>query len=172
MHCVSLTTTKCLLKSTLYNPCSKFLVLDIKHFYYNTSVDRYKYMCLSLHSILDNIIAQYNLLAHPLDGWVYLNIRKVMSSLKQADIVTNNRLTLHLTKHVYAPVPRTSSLLAHAHLPMMFSLVVNDFGIKYTRHTPQPVHHLRRLVWIDFLWHHPCMGLRQPYFRRLHSRLH
>ena len=56
-HCTSLTTTKCLLNSTISTPRSKFLVLDIKNFYYNTPVNRYEYMRLPLHSTPDKIIA-------------------------------------------------------------------------------------------------------------------
>ena len=43
-------------------------------FYYNTPMDRYEYMRLPLHSIPDDIIAQYNLRALASDGWVYLEI--------------------------------------------------------------------------------------------------
>ena len=53
----------CLLNITFSTPCSKFLILDIKIFYYNTPMGRYKYMRLPLHSIPDEIISQYNLLA-------------------------------------------------------------------------------------------------------------
>ena len=69
-YCASLTTTKCLLNSTLSTPCSKFLVLDILKIYYNTPMNHYEYICLPLHSIPDKIIAQYNLRALASDGWV------------------------------------------------------------------------------------------------------
>ena len=63
-----------------------------------------------------------------------------MPGLKQAGIVTNDRLTLHLTKHSYSPIPHTPSLWAHAHLPIMFSLVIDSFGVKYTGNAA--AHHL------------------------------
>ena len=59
-------------------------------------MNHYKYMRLPLHSIPDEIIAQYNLIALASDGWVYLEIRKGMPGLKQARIIANNRLPLHL----------------------------------------------------------------------------
>ena len=59
-------------------------------------MDNYEYMRLPLHSIPDDIIAQYNLLALALDGWVYLEIRKGMPSLNQAVIIANDHITLHL----------------------------------------------------------------------------
>ena len=81
-HCASLITNKCLLNSTLSTPCFKFLVRDIKTFYYNMPMERYEYMRLTLHSIPDNIISQYNLLALASDVWVYLKIRKGMPKIK------------------------------------------------------------------------------------------
>ena len=95
-------------------------------------MNRYKYMRLPLHYIPEDIIAQYNLLVLDLDGWVYLDIRKGMPGLKQAGTIPNNRLTLHLAKNSYAPAPHTPLLWAHAHLPIMLSLVVDNFGVKYT----------------------------------------
>ena len=131
-HYTILTMTKCLLNSTLSTTCSKFIVLEIKNFYYNTAMYCYEYMHIPLHSIPDEIIAQYNLHALASDGWFYLEIRKGMPGLKQNGIIVNNRLNFNLVKHGYAPVPRTPSLWSHAHLPLMFSLVIDDFGIKYT----------------------------------------
>ena len=46
--CASLTTTKCLLNSTLSTPDAKFMVLDIKSFYYGMPMECYKYMKLPL----------------------------------------------------------------------------------------------------------------------------
>ena len=94
-------------------------------------MNRYDYMCLPLYSIPDKIIVHFKLLAPASDIWVYLKIRKGMPGLKQAGIISNDRLTLHFAKHRYAPVPCTPLLWAQAHLPVMFSLVVNNFDVKY-----------------------------------------
>ena len=37
-HCASLTTTKCLLNSTISIPGAQFMTLDIKDFYYGTAM--------------------------------------------------------------------------------------------------------------------------------------
>ena len=39
-HCASLTTTKCLLNSTISTPGARFITLDIKGFYYGTAMAR------------------------------------------------------------------------------------------------------------------------------------
>ena len=38
IHCISLTTTKCLLNSTISTPGAQFMTLDIKDFYYGTAM--------------------------------------------------------------------------------------------------------------------------------------
>ena len=57
-HCASLTTTKCLLNSTISTTGARFMTLDIKYFYYGTSMALYEYMKLALACIPDKIINQ------------------------------------------------------------------------------------------------------------------
>ena len=67
-HCAGLTTTKCLLNSTISTPGVRFMTLDIKYFYYGTTMARYEYMKLALACIPDKIIEQYNLKTLSSDG--------------------------------------------------------------------------------------------------------
>ena len=73
-HCASLTTTKCLLDSTMSTPGARFMTLDIKYFYYGTAMAWYEYMKLALACIPDEIIEQYSLGTLSSKGWVYLEI--------------------------------------------------------------------------------------------------
>ena len=94
---------------------------------------RYEYMKLALACIPDEIIEQYNFNTLSSDGWVYLEIRKGMPGLKQAGRIANDRLRAHLAKVGFAPVPITPALWKHNKKPIWFSLVVDDFGVKYIR---------------------------------------
>ena len=67
-NCASLTTTKCPLNSVVSTPNSRFLTLDIKNFYYNTPMSRYKYMQIALDIVPNEIIRQYNLRALASNG--------------------------------------------------------------------------------------------------------
>ena len=58
----SLTTTKCLLNSTLSTDGAKFMTADIKDYYYGTKMPIFEYMHMSLKDKPDEIIAQYKLL--------------------------------------------------------------------------------------------------------------
>ena len=67
-HCTSLTTTKCLINSTISTPRACFMNLDTKDFYYGTAMAGYEYMKLALACIPDEIIEQYSLRTLSSDG--------------------------------------------------------------------------------------------------------
>ena len=54
-----------------------------------------------------------------------------MIGLKQAGHIANDQLKTHLAQFGFAPVPRTPALWKHDTKPILFSLVVDDFGVKY-----------------------------------------
>ena len=104
---------------------------DIDNFYLNNPMDIYEYMKVKLDIIPEKIIQQYNLrnLAHK--GFVYMEIQKVMYGLPQAGKIENDKLKIHLAKFGYEPAPITPGLWRHQTRSLKFSLVVDDFGIKY-----------------------------------------
>ena len=96
-------------------------------------MNRYEYMKLPLGIIPEEIIQQYNLrkLAHKV--FVYMEIQKGVYGLPQSGNIANDILKLHLDKFGYNPAPIPPDLLRHQTRPFQFSLVVDDFGIKYER---------------------------------------
>ena len=60
-----------------------------------------------------------------------MEIQKGMYGITQAGEIANDKIKLHLSKFGYEPVPITSYLWRHQTCPLQFSLVVDDFGIKY-----------------------------------------
>jgi hypothetical protein len=62
---------------------------------------------------------------------VYLEIRKGMYGLPQAGILANQLIVKPLALFGYYPVTYTPGLWGHKHWPVLFSLVVDDFGIKF-----------------------------------------
>ena len=126
-----LTTIKLLINSTLSTPNAEFMTMDIKDFYLNTPMERYEYMRIPLKTIPDEIVRQYNLLPLVHNGSVLVEIRKGMYGLPQAGYLANVRLRKHLAKHGYHPTCHTPGLFTHATRPITFTLVVDDFGVKY-----------------------------------------
>ena len=128
----SINTLKILLKSFISTPLSCFITLDINKYYYNTPMSRYKYMHIPLSLIPDENMDQYDLRQLSKDGWVYMEIWKGMPGLKQAGRIANEDLTKQFQKHGYAPCSCNPALWRHNTLPIVFTLVVDDFGVKYT----------------------------------------
>ena len=76
---------------------------------------------------------QYNLCNLAQDGYVYLEICKGMHSLPQVGILANKCLTKHLATYGYSPTAQTPGLWRHCTHLIAFSLVMDDFGVKYVR---------------------------------------
>ena len=104
-------------------------------------MDRYEYMKMPLALFPDHIVKQYNLGEKAKNGFVYLEMRKTIYGLPQAGSLANKLLKERLephgyirvphTPHGYIRVPHTPGLWKHKTRPVQFSLVVDDFGVKY-----------------------------------------
>jgi hypothetical protein len=80
----------------------------------------------------EDVIEHYNLkeIATP-DGAMYCKVCQGMYGLPQAGIIAQLLLKEHLNKHGYHQSQTTPGLWTHVSCPISFSLVVNDFGVKY-----------------------------------------
>jgi hypothetical protein len=108
------------------------MCIDVKNFYLGTPLDRPEYLRFHLDLIPEEIKIAYNLyeLADE-NGYVYAEINKGMYGLPQAGLLANKLLENHLNKHGYYQHRHTPGLWAHTTRPIQFTLVVDDFGVKY-----------------------------------------
>jgi hypothetical protein len=130
-HNVGLTTAKILINKIISTLSAKFLVIDIKKIYLNTPLGRFEYMVINLASLPQETIDKYDSLNLAQDGKVYIEIQKGMYGLPQAGILANELLQRNLAKDGYRPTQHTHGLWTHDTRPISFSLVVDDFGVKY-----------------------------------------
>jgi hypothetical protein len=89
-------------------------------------------MRIPLASIPQKIIEQYALHDKAHKGLVLVEICKGMYILPHAGILAFNQLKTHLATHNYTPCPHTPGMWTHSTRNITFTLVVDDFGIKYT----------------------------------------
>jgi hypothetical protein len=101
-------------------------------------------MKMLLSRFPEEIIQKYNLNALAVDGWVYIEIRKGMYDLKQAGLLSNQLLQTRLAPFSYYPARHTTGLWLHKTRPISFTLVVDDFAVKYVR--KQHAEHLRNAL--------------------------
>ncbi len=110
------------------------MTLDIKNFYLNTPMEQYEYVRIKLDDVPEEIIQQY-LLQDKVDskGYIFIKVQKGMYGLPQAGILAQNLLEKSLNKHGYFQNRAVPGLWTHDSRPTSFTLVVDDFGIKYVR---------------------------------------
>jgi hypothetical protein len=77
------------------------------------------------------IVDQYNLKKHSKNGWVYLEMRRAVGGLPQAGILANKHLRRKLAPFRYYKCVNIPSLWYHKLRPITFTLVVDNFGVKY-----------------------------------------
>eukprot|EP00804_Cyclotella_cryptica_P004967 CCRYP_014094-RA/>CCRYP_014094-RA protein AED:0.12 eAED:0.01 QI:0/0/0/1/1/1/2/0/1245 len=126
-----LTTSKILWNSVLSTEGAKFMGVDIKSFYLTAPLDQYEYMKMPIDVFPEHTIQQYDLRKHVKNGFVYLEIRRCVYGLPMAGALANNLLRKRLAPHGYYEVAHTPGLWRHVTHPISFTLVVDDFGVKY-----------------------------------------
>ena len=127
-----LTTVKILLNSVLSTPNAKFMTLDLKDFYLGTPMPQHEYMRIPVKLIPESIMLEYDVQQYVVNGYVIVEIQKGMYGLPQAGRIAYDYLCKHLGPHEYHPCPITPGLWKSDTNDIMYSLVVDDFGIKYT----------------------------------------
>jgi hypothetical protein len=139
--------------------------MDIKDFYLNTILKQPEYMIIPVRLIPQAIFDQYNLgpLVH--NGYVYVEeINKGMYGLPQAGKIANNKLVPHLASHGYHQCKHTPGHFCHKTCPILFSLVVDNFGVQYVgcKHAKHLASIIATKVQNDhqldqqpILWHYP-----------------
>ena len=98
----------------------------------NTDLKRFEYKFLPIDIIPQEIIEKYNLHKITKNGKVYIEIRKGMYGLPQDGIIANQKLKKLLHPYSYTPCRLTAGLWKHDTKDITFTLVLDDFGIKYT----------------------------------------
>ena len=129
----SFTTEFFFFNSVVSTPGARCLLADIKHFYLNNILPDPEFMRIPLKIFPQEIIYAYKIAALVYyQGWVYMRIKKGMYGLKQAGIVANQEFVKHMAPFGYHPVQHTPGLWVHDNRHTTFSLVVDDFCIRYS----------------------------------------
>lgn len=102
-------------------------------------------MKLPIVIIPQEVIEHYSLIPLVHNKHVYIQISKGMYGLAaQSGFLAHQALIKHLQPFGYSPVRFTPGLWHHSSRPIWLSLVVDDFGIKFT-HKSDAIHLLNAL---------------------------
>ena len=105
------------------------MTMDIKDFYLNNPMAKYKYMRLHIADMPEDVIKHYNLRnkATP-NGYVYCKIQKGMYGLPQAGIIAQQLLKKRLGRYGYCQSKTTPGLWKHDTRPINFTLLSTILG--------------------------------------------
>ena len=92
-----------------------------------------EYYKISIILIPQEVIDEYNLMDNQINGFLYVCMEKGMYGLVQAGIIAHTALKEHLRPFEYEPVPIIPGLWRHNKIGIKFTLVVDEFAIKYKR---------------------------------------
>ena len=108
------------------------MTIDIKNFYLKTPLEKYKYLRLKMSHLPDDVIEEYNLKPKATnDGYVYVEVRRGMYGLPHGGLIAQQLLEERLQKHGYKQSKLTPGLWTHKWRDITFTLIVDDFGVKY-----------------------------------------
>ena len=148
-------TVKLILNSVISTKDARFMTIDIKDFYLNTPLERYEYMRMKLADLPPDFVNKYNLHDKVTsDGYVYLEIRKGMYGLPQAGRKAQELLEKRLNAKGYRQSKICPGFWKHDWRPICFSLVVDDFGVKYVgkQHAEHLMQALQEEYTIKWEW--------------------
>ena len=94
-------------------------------------MDGYKYTIITILFYPEHIIQEYDLWKKVRNSFIYLEIRRSIYGSPQADMLSNKYLKDKLPPHIYYEAPCTHNLWKHIYRTLQFSLVVDNFGVKY-----------------------------------------
>ena len=87
-------------------------------------------MIFDVKLISQEIIDYYDFHDKIYNGYVYARVKKAWYGLKEAGKIAHDDLVAHLKKYGYFE-NTTPGYFRHESRPIYFTLVVDDFGIKY-----------------------------------------
>ena len=132
MPTANMMVAKLLLKSVISTPKAKFMTMDILNFYLMTPLKRPEFIRMKISNIPEEIILEYNLRnLLTKDGSIYIQANRGMYGLPQSGLLANELLKKRLNMHGYKQSKLVPGLRKHYTRPIQFTLVVDNFGVKY-----------------------------------------
>jgi hypothetical protein len=120
-----------ILLNTIVSENASFMTADIKDFYLGTPLPTVEYMRISLKHIPIDVQERYKIANMVHNGYVLMEISKGIYGLPQAGKLAQDRLVTHLAQNGYIQCVNTPCLFVHQTNGVAFTLVVDDFLIKY-----------------------------------------
>ena len=114
---------------------AQMMTLDIRNFYLGTPMEEPVYMFINIDTIPQTIIDKYKLREIVENGKVVMEVSSTIYGLKEAGKLSQDRLVAHLSEYGYKQCRFTPCLFIHESNGAAFTLVVDDFLVKFQNQT-------------------------------------
>jgi len=111
---------------------TRYATIDIKDFYLGSKLDQPEYVSIAVKDIPAETMIEFDLHKYAAHDHVLFQVDGTMYGHPVAGRVANADLVTHLRQHDYIQDPNIPSFFKHKTNLVSFTLVVDDFGIKYT----------------------------------------
>ena len=129
-----LTTCKLHMNGVVSTPGARFAGGDVKDFYLNTPLKKRRYGKVRAKYIPEETIKKHKLEQYiEDDGWLRFEIGKGMYVIPEAGRLASDLLRARLKKYGYIEATHTPGYWKHMWKPISWTLIVDDFGFKYTK---------------------------------------
>jgi len=123
---------KMLFNSVISTKDARFMTMDISNFYLMTPLHHPEFIQMKLGDIPDEVIEEYKLREKATkNDSIYIKAKQGMYGLPQSRLLANKLLEKRLNKHGYRQCKLVPGLWKHDTQPIQFTLVVDNFGVKY-----------------------------------------
>ena len=127
-----LTTCKIHLNGVVSTKGGIFAASDVKDFYLGMPLKEKRYGKVKTKYTPQVTIDKYKLQDYIIDGWLYFFIYKGMYGITEAGRLANDLLRKRLKELGYYECLHTLGYWRHIWKPISWTLIVDDFGTKYT----------------------------------------
>ncbi len=111
---------------------TRYAGLDLTDFYLESDLDQPSWVNISVEDIAMDILTEYDLLKYVHKGRILCRVDGTMYGHPAAGRIAHKDLVAHLALHGYMQHDNIPCLFFHTSNSISFTLVVDDFGIKYS----------------------------------------
>jgi hypothetical protein len=111
---------------------TRFATLDLTDFYLGSSLDRPEYVRIPIKDVPEETIEREGLRRFINGDFILFQVDGSMYGHPVSGRIANRDLVAHLKEHSYNQDPNVPCLFEHATNKTVFTLIVDDFGVKYT----------------------------------------
>ena len=137
---------------------AKAMTIDLVDFYLGTPLTRPEWLRIPIKFIPADVIMLHSLEDYIVNGSILFCVLKGMYGLPQAGKLAQERLVAHMALSGYTEDPNVPCLFAHTSNGITFTLVIDDFLVKY--HARAGVEHLIACLEVLYALHIDWTGTK------------